>query len=122
MPRTRASHTVGDWTALSEKVTPEVTADQPFLEHVRALLQGSLDEITTLMVERDFHQARNLEASKRIREILDKGRREATLLRKALKERHGPDSEQLAAFGIQPHRGRKRRAAVDPQHSGDPAS
>ena len=134
MPRTRTSHTVGDWLDLSKRITPEVTDGAPFLEHMRVRLKGHLDEIQKLSVERDFHEARRLEATKRIREILDEGRRGATLLRRALKEHHGPTSEELSAFGIQPYRGRKRRsrgavkdpseggAAADPQSSGEPSA
>lgn len=139
MPRPRASFTVGDWMKLSETITPEVAASFPFAEHANAKLQSYLEEVQKLSIERDFHQARKLEATKRIREILADGRKTATLLRNALKHHHGPDSEKLAAYGIQPFRGRKRRKkvsdetpekresdperqdAVEPRRSGDPS-
>jgi hypothetical protein len=108
MPRTPINFTVGDWMDLSKKVTPETTAGILPLEHTREKLMGHLEEVQRLLVERDFHQARKQEATKKIREILPAGCRTATLLRKMLKEHFGPDSEQLAAFGIQPFRPRKR--------------
>ena len=134
MPRAPINFTVGDWLDLSKKVTPETTAGVLPLEHTREKLMGHLGEVQRLLAERDFHEARKQEATKRIREILPAGCRAATLLRKMLKEHYGPDSEQLAAFGIQPFRPRKRgprkpkqvkdaaasQDVADPQPSGDP--
>lgn len=135
MPRAPIDFTVGDWMDLSKKVTPETTAGVLPLEHAHAKLQRQLGEVQRLLAERDFHQARKQEATKKIREILPAGCRTATLLRKILKEHYGPDSEQLAAFGIQPFRPRKRgprkprqakdvatsQDVTDPQPSGDPS-
>ena len=130
MPRAPINSTVGDWLDLSEKVTPETTAGVVPLEHAHTKLLGQLGEVQRLLAERDFHEARKQEATKRIREILPEGCRTATLLRKILKEHFGPDSEQLAAFGIQPFRPRKAKAKESPanpdgsgsQTSGDPSS
>ncbi len=135
MPRAPINFTVGDWMDLSEKVTPETTAGVLPLEHTHAKLLGQLAEVQRLLAERDFHEARKQEATKKIREILPAGCRTATLLRKMLKEHFGPGSEQLAAFGIQPFRPRKRgprkpklakdaaanQDVTDPQASGDPS-
>jgi hypothetical protein len=119
MPRTRAGHTVGDWLELAGLVTPETIAGSPLLERTHAELQGFVDEIRDLIVQRDFYEARKQETTQRIQEILPEGRRTATLLRRALKQHLGPDNEQLAAFGIQPFRGRKRsRKAGDPRSGG----
>ncbi|HEX3551832.1 MAG TPA: hypothetical protein VIA62_01210 [Thermoanaerobaculia bacterium] len=108
MPRTRTGDTVGGWSALAERVTPETTQGSPLLERTHAELQGFVDEIQDLLVQRDFYEARKQETTQRINEILPAGRRTATLLRRALRQHLGPDNEQLAAFGIQPFRGRKR--------------
>jgi hypothetical protein len=107
MPRAPINSTVGDWMELSEKVAPEAAGVVP-LEHAHTKLVGYLGEVRELLAERDVHEARKQEATKRIREILPAGCRTATLIRKILKEHYGPDSEQLAAFGIQPFRPRKR--------------
>ncbi len=130
MPRTRTGHTVGDWSELAELVTPEVKADSPLVERTHGELQGFVDEIHKLVVQRDFYEARKQEVTERIQEILPEGRRTATLLRRALKQHFGPDNEKLAAFGIQPFRGRKRSrkdgSASSPetqkQGGGDPRS
>jgi hypothetical protein len=130
MPRTRAGHTVGDWLELAELVTPETLAGSPLLERTHGELRGFLNEIRDLIVQRDFYEARKQETTQRIQEILPEGRRTATLLRRALKQQLGPDNEQLAAFGIQPLRGRKRSrkagSAPSPetreQNGGDPGT
>ena len=135
MPRLPINSTVGDWMDLSEKVTLEAAADVVPLEHAHTKLVGYLGEVRKLLAERDFHEARKQEATKRIREILPAGCRTATLIRKILKDHYGPDSERLAAFGIQPFRPRKRgprkpkqvkdsaarQDVADPQPSGDPS-
>ena len=135
MPRLPINSTVGDWMDLSEKVTLEGAADVVPLEHAHTKLAGYLGEVRQLLAERDFHEARKQEATKRIREILPAGCRTATLIRKILKDHYGPDSEQLATFGIQPFRPRKRgprkpkqakdssarQDVTDPQPSGDPS-
>lgn len=135
MPRAPINSTVGDWMDLSEKAAPEAAAGVVPLEHAHAKLVGYLGEVQKLLAERDFHEAQKQEATKRIREILPAGCRTATLIRKILKDHYGPDSEQLAAFGIQPFRPRKRgprkpkqvkdsaasQDAADPQPSGDPS-
>ena len=130
MPRTRAGHTVGDWLELAELVTPETLAGSPLLERTHGELRGFLNEIRDLIVQRDFYEARKQETTQRIQEILPEGRRAATLLRRALKQHFGPANERLAAFGIQPFRGRKRArkagsaasSATKKQGSGDPRS
>lgn len=135
MPRAPINSTVGDWMDLSEKVAPEAAAGVVPLEHAYTKLSGYLEEVGKLLVERDFHEARKQEATKKIREILPAGCRTATLIRKILKDHYGPDSEQLAAFGIQPFRPRKRgprkpkqvkdssvsQDVTDPQPPGDPS-
>jgi hypothetical protein len=130
MPRAPINSTVGDWLGLSQKVTSETTAGVVPLEHTHAKLQGQIGEVQRLLAERDFHQARKQEATKRIQEILPEGCRTATLLRKILKEHFGPDSEQLAAFGIQPFRPRKlgprkakaKESPANPEGSGPQTS
>jgi hypothetical protein len=109
MPRTRIPITLGQWKVLTETVTPETRQGHAYLEHAHAKLEGFLAEVIRLTAERDDHQAKKQEATRRINEIVDEGRRLASTLRQALKEEIGPQSEQLARYGIQPFRGRKPR-------------
>ena len=62
------------------------------LVHQRAVLRASMQTAT-----------RELQA------ILKNGRITASYLRRALRYRHGRDSEQLVRFGMQPARRRSRR-------------
>jgi DNA-binding protein H-NS len=107
MPRTRISETVGDWAFLNEVVTPETTAGSPHLQQAHAKLQGFLDEVRRLQAEQADYQARKQEATRRINEILEEGRRLASHIRGMLKVEMGIKSEELVRFGIQPFRGRK---------------
>lgn len=133
MPRTRIPVTIGDWEKLTHSITPETAAGSPYLAEANAKLKGFAEEVARLTAERDDYQARKQEASRRINEIVDEGRRLATLIRKVLKEDLGIDNEDLARFHIQPFRGRRfakrpvraakkaaKRAAASPQPS-DPS-
>jgi hypothetical protein len=117
MPRKRVAHTVGEWAEITRLITPETTAEIPVLEHFQTQLQSFTEEFNRLAVERNYHAARKQEATSRMNELLEEGSRLTTLIRMALKEHFGPESEQLAGFGIQPFRGRRRSSRKT-----DPAS
>jgi hypothetical protein len=108
MPRTRSAETIADWEKLAATVTPEIREDDPALEVAFGKLVGLLEEIHKLIVERDFHEARKQEATRRVQEILEQGRKDATFVRASLKQRYGDRSEELTRFGMKPFRGRKR--------------
>ena len=108
MPRTRTAETVSDWEKLAHTVTPEVLAGDPALQVAYGKLQGCIEEIHKQITTRDFHEARKQEASRKIQGKLEEGRKEATFLRAGLKQRYGRGSEELARFGMQPFRGKKR--------------
>jgi hypothetical protein len=124
MPRTRGAVTISDWKELSDKVTPEILEGDPLLQLAHGKLQGHVEEINRLIVERNFHEARRQETTRRIQEILEEGRKEATFLRFSLKQRFGERSEELVRFGMKPFRGRKRKkkaqAEPDEQESAGP--
>jgi hypothetical protein len=85
MPRTRIPITLGDWKVLTETVTPETRQGRAYLEHAHAKLEGFFAEVLRLTAERDDHQARKQEATRRINQLVDEGRRLASSLRQALK-------------------------------------
>jgi len=113
MPRTPLGETIGDWVGMTSRVTPEIVAQIPSLKYIHDKLAAHLEEIQELLRQRDYHEARKQEISRRIDVVLPQGRKEASLLRGMLKEHYGPDNEHLAAFGIQPFRSRKRRPKDD---------
>jgi len=108
MPRTRRDHTLGTWGTLTTTVTPEVTQGLPHLEVLRVKLVATEAEANQLIIERDYHQAQKQEATRKLQAALEDGRRTAHGLRVGLRQHFGPTSEKLAAFGMQPFRGRKR--------------
>ena len=110
MPRERKAVTVGELLKLAQSITPETRAGKPHLEHEHAKLRELLEEIEKLTQERDAYAAKKQEATRRINVALEASRRRGTILRGMLKEERGPRDESLAAFGIQPFRGRSRRS------------
>jgi hypothetical protein len=108
MPRTPRDHTLGTWGTLTTTVTPEVTRGIPHLEWARAKLVATEAEANQFILERDYHQAQKQEATRKLQIALDDGRRTANTLKIGLREHFGPTNEALAAFGMQPFRGRKR--------------
>jgi hypothetical protein len=121
MPRTPISQTLGALSKLATLVTPEATAELSYAEVARERLTGMIDELNRLIAERAFHQARKQEATQRINQLLDDGRRTASALRVYLKEHLGPGNEELAAFGIQPFRGRKKRRNAESAEASSPS-
>jgi uncharacterized protein YoaH (UPF0181 family) len=121
MPRTRISHTVGTLMELAHLVTPETRSGDALMELTHERLRGKLDEIQKLLAEKAGYEASKQEATRKIYQLLDEGRRTATALRAILRERLGPASEQLAAFNIQPFRGRQRRKKAPVQAASPPA-
>jgi hypothetical protein len=102
-------------------------ANNPSLASQNAKLQAYVDEIQALILERDALEARKQQATARIKELLVEGSRQTTLVEAMLKVHHGIRSEKLAAYRIQPFRGRKRRQpaaeetpAPDVQAPGEP--
>ncbi|HSS75261.1 MAG TPA: hypothetical protein VLV54_00820 [Thermoanaerobaculia bacterium] len=113
MPRTRRDHTFGTWGTLTTTVTPEVTRGLPHLEWIRAKLVATETEANELVIERDYHQAQKQEATRKLQIALEEGRRTAHALRLGLRAHFGPTNEALAAFGMQPFRGRKRSKTTE---------
>ena len=108
MPRTPLPQTLSELEALAHSVTSEVTTDVPHLESSHVKLQRLLEEIKKLLTRRDFYQSRKQEATRKAHERIRQAKSTAHLIRKGLAEHYGADNEQLAAFNIQPFRGRKR--------------
>jgi hypothetical protein len=80
----------------------------PHLEVVRLKLNALLEAFQQVLSEQSYLIARKQEASQQATRLLGEVRRTATLLRVGIKEHYGSNSEKLAAFGLQPFRGRKR--------------
>jgi hypothetical protein len=126
MPRKRQAVSTGSWMLFANAFTPELTESQVYLKASYAKLRGFIEEVERLGVERNFHAASKQEATRKRNEMIVAGNRLVDAMQVALRDHLGKDSEQLAAFGIQPFRGRKRakketEAETPLQETADPS-
>jgi hypothetical protein len=82
-------------------------ADLPHLEGVRGRLEKILADTQEMAKQQAAMIASKQEASKKLKTLVNEGRRVATGVTKLLTEHYGLTSEKLAEFGMQPFRGRK---------------
>jgi hypothetical protein len=100
---------LGDLTRLNAAVTAN-GAELTHLEGPRARLEKLVSDALEVAKQQAALTASKQEASKRLLKLLTEAQRVATGLRKLLKEHYGVRSEKLAEFGLQPFRGRPRKA------------
>ena len=109
MPRKRErtySGSWGTWQDLLTKLEAKI-AELPQLEPFRVKLAAILVQVLSISQQQDDMRASKQSASKQLRKLTAEGNRAAALLRVAIKDHYGPDEEKVAAFGLQPFRGRK---------------
>jgi hypothetical protein len=111
---------LGDLERLAASLTANA-ADLPHLEVSRNQLGTLLNEAREASDEQALHTAGKQEASRKLDIALTEGLRLATVLRLAVKHHYGIRSEKLAHFGIQPFRGRPRKAKPSPEEPQTPA-
>jgi thymidine phosphorylase len=109
MPKISISSTLTNLETLAQSITPEVKEDVPHLARMHTKLQSLIEEIRKQLSRRDYYQARKQEATRKAQATMRQAKATANFFRKGLIEHYGADNEQLAAFAIQPFRGRKRR-------------
>jgi hypothetical protein len=80
------------------------------LEGARLQMEQLLESVRETAQEQAELIAAKQDASRRLLAQVGHGARMATAVRKLLKAHYGLDAEKLAEFGIQPFRGRTRRA------------
>jgi hypothetical protein len=85
-------------------------AELAHLEGTRLRLAEVLERAHEVAKQQAAWTASRQEASKQLRTLLTEGNRLATALRSLVKEHYGIRSEKLAEFGLQPFRGRTRKA------------
>lgn len=81
-----------------------------YLEGGRAKLDKLLQDLEEAVSQQASLIAAKQETSKRVKELIRQGKRLASVMHAALKEHYGIRSEKLAEFGLQPFRGRARKA------------
>jgi hypothetical protein len=85
-------------------------AELSFLDVPRGNLAVQLTKAQEIKKQQDILRASKQEASKQYRLVLVEGQRLASAMRAMVKSHYGIRSEKLAEFGMQPFRGRTRKA------------
>lgn len=112
---------LGRWERLNQMM--EVNKeDLPILEPGRQEFAKVVAAAMEVSHRQAVHTAGKQEASKQLKALITEGERMATMLTQGLKTRYGIRSEKLAEFGMQPFRGRPRKAKPEPEtpKPGDP--
>jgi hypothetical protein len=108
---TKSAAIQGDLQRLSG--TMELNKDLlPDLEPFRLKLSGVVTQTFDLSKQQAAMKASKQESSKQLRKFLVDGQRIADVVRTAVRDHFGPDSEKLTEFGVKPFRGRKVKAAA----------
>lgn len=113
MKETTYAGMLGSW----QRWIKALLANVPDLGHLE-VLRAQLDELAAqgqeLIRSQSELTAAKQEASQKLRVVMVEGQRLMTILKLAVKQHYGIDSEKLAEFGVQPFRGRRRKAAEPP--------
>lgn len=102
---------------IQHKLLAALTANSAELGHlevIRAKLAGFVGTAQDAIYRQGALAAEKQEISKQLQEALGGGERLSNVLRVTLKEHYGIRSEKLTEFGIQPFRGRSRKAKEEP--------
>src|SRR4051794_31361903 len=117
--KTRYADHVTEWEDLTTAMAAHA-AELPQLEIQRAALAKLLERARILTVQQADFQAQKQEVSKELQATVHEGIKLATVLRVSLKQHYGSQSEKLAAFKLQPFRGRKAKPAETPAPAPQP--
>ena len=103
---------LGDW----ERWVTALLADASLahLEVPRAELEAMMLRGKELIQKQSELTASKQDTSKELRKLIIEGQRLVTVLRVAVRQHYGIDSEKLAEFGVQPFRGRRRKVDEPP--------
>ncbi len=112
---------LGRWERLNQMMETN-KEDLPILEPGRQEFAKVLAAAKEVAQRQAVHIAGKQDASKQLKDLITEGERMATMLTQGLKTRYGIRSEKLAEFGMQPFRGRPRKAKPEPEtpKPGDP--
>ena len=111
----------GDWSRLMRSIEANV-AELGHLEVPRAKLGGLLVQVQEVDKQQKALIASKQETSQQLRLLMTEGQRLANALRTMIREHYGIRAEKLTEFGMQPFRGRNRKAAPAPSEPTSPAT
>jgi hypothetical protein len=112
---------LGDLQRLLTSLTAN-SADLPHLETPRLKLERLLAQAQEVTKQQSAATAVKQEASEQLQTMVVEGTRLGNALRVMLKEHYGVRAQKLAEFGLQPFRGRARKAVTpgSPETPGGP--
>lgn len=99
---------LGELQRFKESMSANVNDLQSY-DGSRVRFEALVGQAQTLTQQQGALTASKQEISKQLQEVLTEAQRLATVLRFAIKEYYGPDSEKLVEFGLRPFRGRARK-------------
>ena len=100
---------LGDLQRLSTALSAN-SGELTHLEGARTKLEGLLAQAQEVAKQQAAFTAGKQESSRQLKTLLTEGVRLANALRVMLKEHYGIRSEKLAEYGLQPFRGKARKA------------
>ena len=103
---------LGEWERLTAMLNASAT-DLGHLQVMRGQLASLLSQAQDASSRQAVHTVAKQEASQEIQTLIVEGDRLVSLLRAAVKQHYGVESEKLAQFGLQPFRGRKRKKSSE---------
>lgn len=93
------------------------TAPRSHLEPLRVQLEVQLDQVAEIDDQQTSLTASRQETLKQLWMMIAEGQRLARLLRSAIRQHYNHRAEQIAGFGVQPIRGKTRKAKPTPKSS-----
>ena len=109
----RKMEMLGDLQRFKEAMLANADELTPY-EVSRSRFDVLVERVQSLNQEQAALTAAKQTVSKQVDEALREVTRLATVLRVAIKEHYGPDSEKLVEFGIQPFRSATRKPKTPP--------
>ncbi|HEY3568825.1 MAG TPA: hypothetical protein VGP73_12895 [Thermoanaerobaculia bacterium] len=116
-PKSSYADHIKEWEELTAKLAA-MAADLPQLELQRTALEKFLAQARDLTLQQADFQASKQKVSVQLRTVMTEGMKVSTALRVNLKQIYGNRNEELVKFGIQPFRGRARKATSTPEPTG----
>lgn len=116
-PKSSYADHIKEWEELTAKLAA-MAAELPQLELQRTALEKFLAQARDLTLQQADFQAAKQKVSVQLRTAMTEGMKVSTALKVNLKQIYGNRNEELVKFGIQPFRGRTRKATPAPEPTG----
>ena len=105
--------TFDEWRRLLKPLANN-NGETPHLDGHRTRLETLLARVDEIVAEQAALTAAKQEASLELKGLVVEGRKTAAFLKAGIRDRYGRSSERLAAYGMQPFRGKKTVKPEEP--------